>query len=302
MHKTLVILAAGIGSRFGNGIKQLEHIDDRGHVIVDYSIHDAIIAGFNKIIFIIRHNMEYDFKNIIGDRIESTATSIGVEVAYAYQEITDIPDYIDKKKITHRNKPWGTGHAVLACAGLIDSSFAVINADDYYGKNGFKKAAEFLSLHPDSYALIGYRLKNTLSDYGGVTRGICSVINENLVSISETKNIIKTANGVEAEGKFLDIDSLVSMNFWCYPADFLNILKIRFPKFLNQMTDSLRDEYLLPVIADDMLKEGIKFTVLATEDLCFGITHKEDKSSVIHQFKKLIDHGVYGEDLYSDLM
>ena len=294
MTKTLAILAAGIGSRFGGGIKQLEPIDANGHLIIDYSIHDAIAAGFQKIIFIIRHDIEEDFRAAIGDRIESICLPLGVEVAYAFQELANVPIKVPEG----RTKPWGTGHAILACDGLIDSPFAVINADDYYGKHGFRAAADYLG---NGYALVGYQLKNTLSDHGGVTRGICSVEDGKLTGIAETKNIVKTADGAEANGIPLNVDSLVSMNFWCYPAAFMEILKEKFPVFLANMKDPLKDEYLLPTIADHMLKEGREFTVLPTDDHWFGVTFKEDKPAVVESFRKLIESGEYREDLYGDL-
>lgn len=306
MHKTLVILAAGIGSRFGGGVKQLTPVDDHGHLIIDYSIHDAIAAGFDKIVFIIRHDIEADFRAVIGDRIEELCKPLGVDIAYAYQEITDvldmpdIPDFPGKEKLI-RQKPWGTGHAVLCASDHIDSPFAVINADDYYGKNGFSIASCFLAEHPDSYALIGYILKNTLSDNGGVTRGICSVDQERLVGIAETKNIVKTTGGAEADGKPVDIESLVSMNFWCYPAEFLDVLSTGFPEFPTTTPKIEKDEYLLPIIADGMLKEGTEFTVLPTDDHWFGVTYKEDKPDVETAFRKLIEDGEYRADLYSDL-
>ena len=298
MTKTLVILAAGIGSRFGGGIKQLEPVDDEGHIIIDYSIHDAIAAGFNAIIFIIRHSIETDFKAAIGDRIESVCKSLGVSVSYAYQEIENIPDYPGKDEISDRTKPWGTGHAVLACEGMIDGPFAVINADDYYGKNGFKAAADFLG---KGYALIGYQLKNTLSDNGGVTRGICTVENDKLTRIAETKNIVKTNDGAAVDGQAVDVNSLVSMNFWCYPVEFMDELKQGFPIFLQTMTNPQKDEYLLPIIADGMLKKGIGFSVLPTDDKWFGVTYKEDKPAVVESFRRLIENGIYQKDLYSDL-
>lgn len=294
-EKTLVILAAGIGSRFGGGIKQLEPIDDNGHIIIDYSIHDAIEAGFKRIIFIIRHDIEEDFKAVIGDRIEKTVAPLGVRVAYAFQEIDDIPGKVQ----VNRMKPWGTGHAVLACKGLIDSPFAVINADDYYGKNGFVKAAEFLS--SNKYGLIGYALKNTLSDNGGVTRGICKVEKGKLVSITETKNIVKDGNGASVDGQPVDVESLVSMNFWCYPPEFLPILQTGFGEFLKNTPNPEKDEYLLPIIADGMLKNGVDYTVLSTDDTWFGVTYKEDKESVVNSIKQLIAEGIYKADLYDDL-
>lgn len=297
MRKTLVILAAGIGSRFGGGIKQLTAVDKQRHIIIDYSIHDAIAAGFGKIIFVIRRAIEEDFKAVIGDRISAVCETLNVEVAYAYQEITHIPGEVPQG----RTKPWGTGHAVLACDGLIDASFAVINADDYYGKNGFKKAAEFMASHPEGYGLIGYQLKNTLSDNGGVTRGLCTADRGRLLSIAETRNIVKTPDGAEADGKKLDLDSVVSMNFWCYPPAFLDELRTGFPAFLASMPNPAKDEYLLPVIAGQMLKKGGEFTVLTTDDQWFGVTYQEDKQSVIDSFAKLHADGVYQDDLYSDL-
>ena len=299
MNKTLVILAAGIGSRFGGGIKQLEPVDDHGHIIIDYSIHDAIAAGFNKIIFIIRHDIEKDFREVIGDRIEKVCDAHNVKVAYAFQELSDIPDFTGKEKVANRTKPWGTGHAVLACDGLLGSPFCVINADDYYGKEGFVKAAQFLD--QEEYGLVGYVLKNTLSDNGGVTRGICSVQDGKLVGIKETKNIIKTAAGAEADGCAIDTESLVSMNFWCYPQEFMDVLKKGFPVFLEKLSDPMKDEYLLPVIADGMLKENVAFTVLSSHDRWFGVTYKEDKPAVVNSFRKLIAEGVYKEDLFGDL-
>ena len=299
MNKTLVILAAGIGSRFGGGIKQLEPVDDCGHIIIDYSIHDAIEAGFNKIVFIIRHDIEKDFREVIGSRIEKICGAHNVKVAYAFQELSDIPDFAGREKAAVRTKPWGTGHAVLACDGLLDSPFCVINADDYYGKEGFVKAAQFLD--KGQYGLVGYVLKNTLSDNGGVTRGICAVQDGKLVGITETKNIIKTADGAEADGCAVDTESLVSMNFWCYPQEFMEVLKKGFPVFLENLSDPMKDEYLLPIIADGMLKEGVAFTVLSSHDRWFGVTYKEDKPAVVNSFRKLIADGVYKEDLYGDL-
>lgn len=301
LKKTLVILAAGIGSRYGGGVKQLEPVGPNGELIIDYSIHDAIAAGFNHIIFIIRHDIEDDFRSVIGDRIEKVVTPLGVEISYAYQEIDDVPPFFPGKGELMRQKPWGTGHAVLCAADAIDSPFAVINADDYYGKEGYRAAAEFLSAHPQSYGLVSYILKNTLSDNGGVTRGICYTENGKLTGIAETKNIVKTVSGAEANGCALDVDSLVSMNFWCYPQEFLDVLRRGFPVFLETMTDPMKDEYLLPIIADGMLKEGTSFTVLPTDDEWFGVTYKEDKAAVVESFKSLYKASEYESDLYGDL-
>ena len=218
MKKTLVILAAGIGSRYGGGVKQLAPVGPNGEIIIDYSIHDAIKAGFNKIIFIIRHDIEADFRAVIGDRIEALCEPLGVEVCYAFQELSDVPIKVPEG----RTKPWGTGHAVLCCRDLISEPFAVINADDYYGKDGFVKAAEFLE--QGTYGMIAYVLKNTLSDNGGVTRGLCNVIGGRLIGIDETKNIVKTPKGIRVGDVALAPGMLVSMNFWCLPASFLHVL------------------------------------------------------------------------------
>lgn len=310
-RKTLVILAAGIGSRFGGGIKQLESVGPNGEIIIDYSIHDAILAGFNKIIFIIRREIEADFKTIVGHRVEKVCESLGIEIRYAFQDIKDIPVALPEG----RTKPWGTGHAVLACKGLIEEPFAVINADDYYGKDGFVKAAKFLE-EEKAYALVGYILKNTLSDNGGVTRGICNVKDGKLVGITETHNIIKVKRSVPvrpsgtyikimegafANGKSIPLDSLVSMNFWCFPAIFMEVLEKGFPEFLANMSDPLKKEYLLPNIVDGLLKTGTSVSVLPTDAQWFGVTYREDKTTVVESFKELYAEGVYQEELYSDL-
>ena len=295
MAKTLVILAAGIGSRFGGGIKQLEPVDDYGHIIIDYSIHDAIAAGFDRIVFIIRHDIEADFRNVIGSRIEKICAPLGVEVKYAFQEITDIPIALPEG----RTKPWGTGHAILACRDILHEPFSVINADDYYGKEGFRQAGAFLG---KGYALVGYLLKNSLSENGGVTRGICSMENNVLTGIRETREIVRTPDGgAAAKGQEIDPETLVSMNFWCYPAEFMEELKEGFPVFLSKMTDPIKEEFLLPTIADVMIKNGENYSVLPSKDKWFGVTYKEDKPAVMENFRELIQSGEYRADLYSDL-
>ena len=210
MNTTLLIMAAGIGSRFGTGIKQLEPVDDTGHTIMDYSIHDAIEAGFNHVVFIIRKDIEKEFKEVIGDRIAAICSAHNVTVDYAFQDINDIPGTLTEG----RTKPWGTGQAVLAAKEVIDTSFIVINADDYYGKEGFKAVHEYLVNGGES-CMAGFVLKNTLSDNGGVTRGICKMDEDNnLTEVVETKNIVKTADGAEVDGVAVDVYSLVSMNMW----------------------------------------------------------------------------------------
>lgn len=295
MKKSLVILAAGIGSRFGGGIKQLEPVGPNGEIIMDYSIHDAIKAGFNKIVFIIRKDIEKDFREIIGNRIEKIAENFGVEIAYAFQSMDNIPEALREG----RTKPWGTAHALLCCDGIIDSAFAVINADDYYGTDAFVKAADFLET--DKYGIITYILGNTLSDNGGVSRGVCKVENGLLVDINETHNIVKTADGADSEGNHLDFDTPVSMNLWCLPASFMDVLKEGFGPFLAGLKNPLKDEYLLPAMVDYKIKNGEKCTALATDAKWFGVTYKEDKESVVNSFKQLYEKGVYSNDFYSDI-
>ncbi len=296
MNKTLVILAAGIGSRFGGGIKQLAPVGPGGEIIIDYSIHDAIKSGFNRLVFIIRHEIEKDFMDVIGCRIEKVCSDLNVKVDYAFQEIDDIPMNLPEG----RTKPWGTGHALLACRGMLDDPFTVINSDDYYGTEGFKKASAFLD--KGGYGLVGYVLRNTLSDNGGVTRGICRIDSGSLTGIEETKNIEKTdTEGARSGDRDIRTDSIVSMNFWCYPPEFIDYLEKDFPRFLGGMTDPQKDEYLLPIIADAMLKQGIKISVIPTDDRWFGVTYAEDKNAVIESFRCLYEEGVYRNDLYSDL-
>ncbi len=231
MKTALVIMAAGIGSRFGGGIKQLAPVGMNGEIIMDYSIHDAIEAGFDKIVFIIRRDIEEAFREAIGSRIEKICEKLGVEIAYAYQEREALPEGVSCPK--DRTKPWGTGQAVLACRKVLHEPFAVINADDYYGKEAFVKVHDFLTQYsaekPNAYCMAGFILKNTLSENGAVTRGICET-NENgyLTAVHETSGIVKTAEGaaVEADGVLasIDADSCVSMNMWGLTPEFMELL------------------------------------------------------------------------------
>lgn len=312
---TLLIMAAGIGSRFGGGIKQLEPVGLHDEVIIDYSIHDAIEAGFNKIIFVIRKDIEEDFQERIGKRAEALCKSRGVEVAYAFQNLQDVPGVVPEG----RTKPWGTGQAVLAAKALIHEPFAVINADDYYGKEAFRQLHDWLILdHADqAIAMAGFILKNTLSDNGGVTRGVCKVEDghTHIVDVVETSNIIKTVDadgkiGAEVDGTALDPDSYVSMNFWGFPAKegcrpaYLKVLEKGFQAFFeNEVRNNpLKAEYLLPTHIGGLLREEkCSVKVLETTDKWFGVTYKEDKEAVVQSFRKLIEDGVYQEELYSDL-
>ena len=300
MKTTLLIMAAGIGSRFGTGIKQLEPVDDAGHIIMDYSIHDAIEAGFNHVVFIIRKDIEKEFKEVIGDRITSICNSYGVAVDYAFQDINDIPGILPEG----RTKPWGTGQAVLAAKKVIDTPFIVINADDYYGKEGFKAIHEYL-INGGKSCMAGFVLKNTLSDNGGVTRGICKMDAENnLTEVVETKNIVKCGSGAEADGQTIDAETLVSMNMWGLTPDFLEVLENGFEEFFEKdvKQNPTTAEYLIPVVIGQLLNQGkISVKVLKSNDTWYGMTYKEDVASVKLSFKKMLENGAYKADLFSDL-
>lgn len=306
MKKTaLVVMAAGIGSRFGGGIKQLAPVGPNGEIIMDYSIHDALEAGFNKIVFIIRKDIEKDFREVIGNRMEKIA-----DVSYVFQDMHDLPEGFTCPE--DRKKPWGTGQAVLACRGVVDVPFVVINADDYYGKEGLRRIHEFLiQEHPDNgkahYCMAGFVLGNTLSENGSVTRGICQVDeNGHLTSVVETHDIYKLPEGAgvsDGNGGYIPVDanSAVSMNMWGFTPDILDVLSKGFPEFLSQIKPGdIKAEYLLPTIVDQMIQSGqADVAVLPTQDKWFGVTYQEDKELVIRSFKELIEAGVYPENLFA---
>ncbi len=300
MKTTLLIMAAGIGSRFGGGIKQLEPVDNRDHIIMDYSVHDAIEAGFNHVVFIIRKDIEKEFKEVIGDRIEKVCQKNHVNVEYVFQDINDIPGELPEG----RTKPWGTGQAVLAAKKVIDSPFIVINADDYYGKEGFKAVHEYL-VNGGKSCMAGFVLKNTLSDNGGVTRGICKMdAQNNLTEVVETKNIIKTSDGAEADGIKIETESLVSMNMWGLTPAFLETLEEGFKVFFKEEVpeNPMKAEYLIPIFIGQLLDQGkMSVKVLKSNDTWYGMTYKEDVAAVKESFSEMLKDGLYREDLYSDL-
>lgn len=301
MKKTaLVIMAAGLGSRYG-GIKQLEPVGPGGEIIMDYSIYDAIKAGFNKVVFIIRRDLEADFKEVIGDRISKQ-----IEVEYVFQELDNLPQGFTKP--LERTKPWGTGQAVLSCKGTLNEPFAVINADDYYGKEAFVKVHDYLikeDLEETRFCMAGFILGNTLSDNGTVTRGVCKVDENNLlVDIVETKGIEQKASAAvalnnEGEEISLSLDSAVSMNMWGFTPVLLEKLEEGFQKFLAAEGDELKSEYLLPEVIGGLIKEAVvSVEVLKTEDKWFGVTYKEDKAVVVASFNELIKQGKYPDKLF----
>lgn len=296
----LVIMAAGLGSRFGEGIKQLQKVGPNGEIIIDYSIHDALEAGFTKVVFIIRQDIEDEFKQVIGSRIEKICP-----VTYVFQDKNDLPQGFRCPE--GRVKPWGTGQAVLTCKAVLDVPFAVINADDYYGKNAFREVYRFLSEHEGTkyeYCMAGFFVRNTLSDNGPVSRGICAMDEAHyLKKVTETHSISSVGDGqVEDENgnRFLD-DSLVSMNMWGLTPEFLEVLEGKFADFLREkgMSD-LKSEYLLPEVIDQMLQNGqASVKVLETPDQWFGVTYAQDKEGVAQAFAKLAADGVYPAKLWS---
>ena len=308
MKTTLLIMAAGIGSRFGTGIKQLEPADDANHIIMDYSIHDAIEAGFNHVVFIIRKDIEKEFKEVIGDRIASICSSHNVTVDYAFQDINDIPGELPES----RTKPWGTGQAILAARNLIKEPFLVINADDYYGKEGFRIVHDYMVNEMDDtkdtfdMCMAGFILSNTLSENGPVTRGVCTVDNNGYLSkVTETYDVYKAEDGMHAadhDGNPVTVteDQHVSMNMFGLPASFVKELEKGFPEFLSNVKEGdLKAEYLLPAVIDECIHSG-KGTVrvLETKDKWFGVTYKEDKPAVVASIQKLVDAGVYPKKLF----
>ena len=308
MKTALLIMAAGIGSRFGGGIKQLEPVGICNEIIMDYSIHDAIAAGFNKIIFVIRRDIEQDFRERVGNRVEKVCRRMDVETVYAFQNLHEIPEGYTVPE--GRTKPWGTGQAVLAARDCIREPFAVINADDYYGKEAFRQIHDYLCRPQTACCMAGFVLGNTLSDNGGVTRGICQVRNGMLTDVVETRNIVKTGNGASADGVPLDPGALVSMNMWGFPGEegktpaYLKDLEEGFREFFRETVPQipLKAEYLLPIHIGGLLRKNqIAVRVLKTPDKWFGVTYKEDKPLVAESFRKLIEAGVYGKDLYADL-
>ena len=302
----LVVMAAGMGSRYG-GLKQIDPVDKEGHIIMDFSIYDAVRAGFKKVVFIIKKENEADFKAAIGDRISKI-----IEVAYVFQDLNNLPEGYSVPE--GRVKPWGTGHAILSCLDEVDGPFAVINADDYYGSHAFQMAYDFLSQNEDgdtySYMMVGYKLENTLTDNGHVARGVCVTDEEgHLVKINERTHIEKREGGAaytEDDGKtWVEIPegSTVSMNMWGFSASILKELKDRFSKFLDENLESnpLKCEYFLPFVVDELLTEKkATVKVLKSMDKWYGVTYKEDKPVVVAAIQKLKDEGLYPQKLWEE--
>ena len=302
----LVIMAAGMGSRYG-GLKQIDPIDEDGHIIMDFSMFDAKRAGFEKVIFIIKHEIEKDFKEGVGKRIAKY-----MDVSYAYQDLSNLPDGYEVPD--GRVKPWGTAHAVLSCIDQIEGPFAVINADDYYGQQAFQLIYDFLASHEDDekyrYTMVGYHLGNTVTDNGHVARGICDM-NENgeLVAIHERTRIEKRDGGIaftEDDGAtwtFVPADTTVSMNMWGFTRSIVEEIKNGFPAFLDTglKENPMKCEYFLPTVVSDLLgADKATVEVLKSADKWYGVTYKEDKPVVVAAIKKMKEDGLYPEHLWEE--
>ena len=278
----------------------MELVDDANHIIMDYSIHDAIEAGFKPHGIYYRKDIEKEFKEVIGDRIAAICADHQVTVDYAFQDSNDIPGTLPEG----RTKPWGTGQAVLAAKNILSTPFIVINADDYYGKEGFRAVHEYL-VNGGKSCMAGFVLKNTLSDNGGVTRGICKMDEyNNLTEIVETSNIVKNAEGAEADGVKLDTESLVSMNMWGLAPEFLKTLESGFQYFFEKVVPEnlIKEEFLIPTFIGELLAEGrISVKVLRTNDTWYGMTYKEDVAAVKDSFREMLEKGIYREELFADL-
>ena len=292
---TLLILAAGMGSRFG-GLKQMEPMGPNDEFIIDYSVYDAKMAGFDKIVFVIKEEMYEDFKNTIGVRVEGH-----IKVEYVFQKMDDIPVSVDVNRI----KPWGTGHAILAARNLINENFAIINADDFYGRDAFIKAYEVLNRISDNeFGLIGYKAINTLTDNGSVKRGVCEILDGKLTGINESSlekqgNVIRCESLINNEKFDIEFDRLVSMNMLLFTPKIFDYLSNDFVLFLNNMKDKEKDEFLIPEVVSEHIKnKDIIVSVYETDSVWYGVTYKEDKESVKNAIMNMINNKVYNKNLW----
>lgn len=286
---TLVVMAAGMGSRFG-GLKQIEPIGPNGEVLLDFSVYDAVKAGFTKVVFVIKHAIEKDFKEMVGKRIAGR-----VKVEYAFQEVDKLPDgYVCP---ADREKPWGTAHAILCCKDVVNEPFAVVNADDYYGRSAFQKMADFLNEDTPDYSMVGFRLVNTLTENGYVSRGVCETEDGILKTVTERTKISADCKFTEDDGKTwtkLPEDTVVSMNLWGFRPDIFGYIEEGFKAFLDEKLNVPKSEYYLPAVVSERIERNEKkVRVLIAEDKWYGVTYKEDKQVVVDAITKMINDGLY---------
>ena len=289
---SLLVMAAGMGSRYG-GLKQLDAVGPSGETIIDYSVYDAIHAGFNKVVFIIRKDFEDEFKSQITDKYSGK-----IQVEFAFQDLHDLPDGFTCPE--GRNKPWGTGHAILAAADLIHEPFVAINGDDFYGRESFKVVADYYLSGADDFSMVAFQLDKTLSTFGGVTRGLCTVKEGKLDTVIETGELQRTEQGVTSDRNIkLDGSEPVSMNVWGFTPVLFKYLKDMFVEFLHDEGNELRSEYLIPSIVNDLIQSGREDVhVLRSASSWFGVTYKDDRPFVMGEIQKLIDRGTYPKQLF----
>lgn len=288
-HTTLVVMAAGMGSRFG-GLKQLEPVGTNGEVLLDYSVYDAAKAGFNKVVFVIKKEIEKDFRELVGKRIEQK-----IDVDYAFQELDKLPAGFTVP--ADRKKPWGTGHAILCCKDLVDQPFAAVNADDFYGPSAYQQINHYLAQQNGDYCMVGFRLKNTLTDNGTVSRGICKAdSNGHLLDIQEITDIAADCAYLDADKNkvVLPADTIVSMNMWGFTPDLFGYLEEGFHAFLTEKIEQPKAEFFLPFQIDELIKDGRKqVKVLVAEDKWYGMTYREDKPVLKDAIAAMTEKGLY---------
>ena len=289
---TLLVMAAGMGSRYG-GLKQLDPVGPNGETIIDYSVYDAVRSGFNKVVFIIRREFEKEFKSQITNKYEGS-----IKVEFAFQELNALPNNFNCPE--GRIKPWGTGQAILTAAGLINEPFVAINGDDFYGRDSYGVIADYYKSEGDSFSMVAFQLGNTLSDFGGVSRGLCAVENGLLSTVVETHNIKRSAEGVTADEDIsLDGTEPVSMNVWGFTPDLFDHLRSMFHDFLERDGKEMKSEFLIPSVVNNLIHANTKHVkVLRTDSSWFGVTYKEDKPYVVKQIQELIDNDEYPNKLF----
>ena len=291
-NMTLLIMAAGMGSRYG-GLKQLDEVGPSGETIIDYSVYDAIQAGFSKVVFIIRKDFEDAFKSKISNKFSND-----IQVEFVFQDIHLLPTGYSAPK--ERIKPWGTGHAILCASNVIDGPFNAINADDYYGRESFKTIVDYYKNGNDLFSMVAFQLEKTLSDYGAVTRGLCSVKDDHLISVVETENLVRSNTGVSSNSD-LDLkgNEPVSMNMWGFTPTIFDYLNEMFELFLSKNIHDQKSEFLIPSVINDLINSDSEVVqVLYSKSSWFGVTYKQDKSYVVQQIKKLVDRGFYHNKLF----
>ena len=301
MDKTLVLLAAGMGSRYG-GLKQLDTLGPNGETLMDYSVYDAMRAGFNKVVFIIRHDIEEEFKRVIGSRYAGS-----MEVDYAFQDLKDLPGGFVPP--ADRVKPWGTAHALYAARNVVKTPFAVLNADDFYGRDSFAKMAAYLDERAPAGglygAMCGFKVANTLSENGTVSRGVCEVAAGNLASVVEHTKIVRNSNGqiesIMDDGSTVELpeDVLVSMNLWGYSPEIFPEIERMLTEFLAARGNELKSEFYIPSVADALIKaDKMQIKMLTTESSWFGVTYREDRDQTVATLKALTESGEYPNKLF----